>query len=224
MVPGVNKFSAPILMTLPVEWWDGIPSVFSHLSLGSLALHWAPGGDASPLSFLCYCCSVTKASPTLWDPMDCSTPVCPVLYHLPEFAHTHVQDCSTPGCPVLHHLPEFAHTHVHWVGDAIQSSCPLLPPSPPAFNLSQHQGLFQWALCIGWSKYWSFSFSISPSNESSRLIPFRTDWFDLLAVQGTLKSLLQHLSESINSSVLSLLLYGLTFTSKCDYWKSHSFD
>ena len=205
MVPGVNHFSAPILMTLPVAWWDGTeysPSVFSHLSLGSLALHWAPGGDASPLSLLCYCWSVTKASPTLWDPMD----------------------CSTPGCPVLHHLPEFAHTHVHWVGDAIQSSCPLLPPSPPAFNLSQHQGLFQWAVCIGWSKYWSFSFSISPSNESSRLIPFRTDWFDLLAVQGTLKSLLQHLSESINSSVLSRLLYGLTFTSKRDYWKSHSFD
>ena len=170
--------------------------------LRSLALHWAPGGDASPLSFLCYCCSVTKASPTLWDPMD----------------------CSTPGCLVLHRLPEFAHTHVHWIGDAIQSSCPLLSPSPPVFNLSQHQGLFQWALCIGWSKYWSFSFSISPSNESSRFIPFRTDWFDLLAVQGTLKSLLQHLSESINSSVLSLLLYGLTFTSKCDYWKSHSFD
>ena len=67
-------------------------------------------------------------------------------------------------------------------------------PSPPTFNLSQHQGLFQWpfGLCIRWPKYWSFSFSISPPNEYSALISFRIDWLDLLAVQGTLKRLLQH--------------------------------
>ena len=66
------------------------------------------------------------------------------------------------------------------------------PPSPPTFDLSQHQGLFKWAsFCIRWPKYWSFSFSISPSNEYSGLISFRMDWLDLLAVQGTLKSLLQ---------------------------------
>ena len=102
-------------------------------------------------------------------------------------------DCSTPGFPVLHHLLELSQTHVHRVSDAIQPSHPLLSPSPPAFNLSQHQGLFQ---TVGSShkvaKYWSFSFSISPSNEYSEFISLRIDWLDLLAVQGTLRSLLQH--------------------------------
>jgi len=87
------------------------------------------------------------------------------------------------------------------VGDAIQLSHPVLSPSPPAFNLSQHQGLFKESvLCIRWPKYWSFSFSISPSNEYSGLISFRTDWLDLLAVLGTLKSLLQH--HSSKASIL----------------------
>ena len=98
---------------------------------------------------------------------------------------------STPGLPVHHQLLEFTQTRVHRVGDAIQPSDPLLSPSPPAFSLSQHQSFFQWvALCIRWPKYWSFS--ISPSNEHPGLISFRMDWLDLLAVQGTLKSLLQH--------------------------------
>ena len=104
-------------------------------------------------------------------------------------------DWSTPGLPVPHQLPEFTQTHVHWVGDAIQPSNPLLFPSSPAFSLSQAQGLEfsnESALCIRWTKYWSFSFSISPSNEHSELISFRIDWLDLLAVQGTLKSLLHH--------------------------------
>ena len=101
-------------------------------------------------------------------------------------------DYSTPGLTVHHHLPELAQTHVHQVSDAIQPSHPLSSPSPFAFNLSQHQGLSkELALCIRWPKYWSFSFSISPSNEYSGLISFRIDWFDL-AVQETLKSLLQH--------------------------------
>ena len=77
-------------------------------------------------------------------------------------------------------------------------------------------------LCIRWPKYWSFSFSFSPSNEYSGLISFKIDWFDLLAVQGTLKSPLQHQFKSINSLVLSLL-YGPTLTSILDYWKNHSF-
>ena len=105
-------------------------------------------------------------------------------------------DCSTPGFPVHHQLPEFAQTHAHWVSDAIQPSCPLLSPSPPAFNLSQHQGLSESVLWIRWLKYWSFSFSLSPSNEYSGLISFRMDWLDLLAVQGALKSLLQHHTSS----------------------------
>ena len=95
-----------------------------------------------------------------------------------------------PGLPEHHYLPEPTQTHV---SDAIQSSHPLLSPSPPDLNLSQHPDLLhELALCVSWPKYWSFSFSISPSNEHSGLISFRTDWFDLLAVQGTLKSFLQH--------------------------------
>ena len=96
---------------------------------------------------------------------------------------------STPGIPVHHQFQESTQTHVHWVSDAMQPSFPLSSPSPPAFNLSQHQGLFKWvALRISWPKYWSFSFSISPSNEHPGLISFRIDWLDLLAVQGTLES------------------------------------
>ena len=80
-----------------------------------------------------------------------------------------------------------------WVGDAIQPSHPLSSPSPPAFNLSQHQGLFQWVSASHQvAQSWSFSFSISPSNEYSGLISFRMYWLNLLAVQGTLKRLLQH--------------------------------
>ena len=98
-----------------------------------------------------------------------------------------------PGLPVHHQLPEFTQTHVHQVGDAIQSSHPLSSPSPPALNLSQHRVFSNESILhIRWPKYWSFSFSISPSNEHPGQISFRMDWLDLLAVQGTLKSLLQH--------------------------------
>ena len=111
-------------------------------------------------------------------------------------------DCSTPGLPVHHQLPELAQTH-----DAIQPSHPLSSPSPPAFNLSQRQSLSSDSVFhIRWPKYWSFSFSISPSNESSGLISCRMDWFDLLAVQGTLKSLLQH-----HSSKASVLWHSAFF-------------
>ena len=112
---------------------------------------------------------------------------------------------STPGFPILHDLLELAQTHVHWVDDAIQP--PRLLSSSSAFNLSQPQGLFQWvSLHIRWPKYWSFSFSISPSNEYSALISFRIDWFDFLAIQGTLKSFLQH-----HSSKASILWWSTFF-------------
>ena len=102
-------------------------------------------------------------------------------------------DRSTPGLPVHHQLTELTQTYVHWVSDAIQPSHPLLSPSPPALNFSSIRVFSnESALCIRWPKYWSFSFSISPSNEHPGLIYFRMDWLDLLAVQGTLKSLLQH--------------------------------
>ena len=120
--------------------------------------------------------------------------------------------CKTPGLPVHHQLPEFTQTHVQGVGDAIQPSHPLSSPSPPTINLSQHQGLFkrvssslQVVKVLKGSKY--FSFSISPSNEYPGLISFRVDWLDLLAVQGTLKSLLQH-----HSSKASILQHSDFFT------------
>ena len=110
-------------------------------------------------------------------------------------------DCSTPGFPVHYQLPELTQTHVHLVGDAIQPSHPLSSPFLPSFNFTQHQDLFnEMILRIRWPKYWSFSFSISPSNEHPGLVSFRMNWLDLLAVQGTLKSLLQH--HSSNASIL----------------------
>ena len=128
--------------------------------------------------------SVAQECPTLCDPMD----------------------CSTPGFPVHHQLPELAQTHVHPVGDAIQPSHPL-SSSSPAFSLSQRQGLCKWLSSSHQvAKYWSFSFSISLSNEYSELISFRMDWFDLLAVQGTCKSLLQH-----HSSKASILRHSAFF-------------
>ena len=117
-------------------------------------------------------------------------------------------NCSTPGLHVHHQLPEFTQTHIHQVGDAIQSSHPLSSPSPPAPDPSQHQSLFQRStLLMRWPKYWSFSFSIIPSKEIPGLISFRMDWLDLLAVQGTLKSLLQH-----HSSKASILWCSAFFT------------
>ena len=109
-------------------------------------------------------------------------------------------DCNTPGFPVHHQLLKLAQTRVHRVGDAIPPSHSLSPSSTPTLNLLQHQGFSnESAVCIGWLKYWSFRFSISLSNEYSGLIFYRIDWFDL-AVQGTLKSLLQY--HSSKASVL----------------------
>ena len=126
--------------------------------------------------------SVTQSCPTLCDPMN----------------------CSMPGLPVHHQLPESTQTHVHWVGEPIQPSHPLSSPSPlpsifPSIRVFSNDS----ALHIRWPKYWSFSFNISPSNEHLGLISFRRDWLDLLAFQGTLKSLLQH-----HSSKASILQYS----------------
>ena len=117
-------------------------------------------------------------------------------WYIVQFSHSvtsnalQPHDCSMPGFPDHHQFLELAQTHVHQVGDDIQQSHSLASPSPPAFNLPPHQNLFH----IRWPKYWSFSFSISPSSEYSGLISFRMDWLDLLAVQGTLKNLPQHYS------------------------------
>ena len=114
---------------------------------------------------------------------------------------------STPGFCVLHCHLEFTETHVHQVSDAIQPSQPLSSPSPPTLNLSQHQGLFQWFIFSHQvAQVLSFSFSISPFNEYSGLISFSVDWLDLLAVQETLKSLLQH-----HSSKASILRCSVFF-------------
>ena len=94
-------------------------------------------------------------------------------------------DCSTPGLPVHHQLPQPTQTHVHWVGDAIQPSHPLLYPSPPAFSLSQHQGLFKWVSSSHQVvKVSEFQLQYHPSNKYSGLISFKIDWSDLFTVQG----------------------------------------
>ena len=118
-------------------------------------------------------------------------------------------------------ISQSAQTQVYWVGDAIRPYHPLSSCSPPAFNLSQNQGLFQWVTSGGQNI--GASFNISPSNEYSGFISFRIDWFDLLAVQGTLKSLLQH--HTSKASILwCSLLYGPALISIHDYWKNHRFD
>ena len=109
-------------------------------------------------------------------------------------------DCGTPDFPVHYQLLELAQTQVHQVEDAIQPSYPLSSPSPPAFNLSQHQCLFQWVSSSHQvTKYCSFTFSISHSIEYSGLISFKMDWLDPFAVQGTLKSLLQYHSSKVST-------------------------
>ena len=144
--------------------------------------------------------SVAQSCPTLCDPMD----------------------CEMPGFPVHLQLPEIAQTHGYHISDAIQPSSPLSSPSPPALNLSKHQGLFKWVSSSHQvAKVLEFSFSISPSNEYSGLISFRIDWLDLLAVQRTLKSLLP---KPQFKSISSLVLYASTLTSIHDHWKNHSFD
>ena len=117
--------------------------------------------------------SVAQSCPTLCDPIN----------------------CSTPGFPVHHQLPEFTQTHVCWVSDAIQPSHPLSSPSSlpsifPSIRVFSNESVLR----IRWPKYWRLSFSIRPSNEHPGLISFRMDWLDILVVQGTLKSLLQHYS------------------------------
>ena len=123
---------------------------------------------------------VAQSCPTLWDPVD----------------------CSKPGIPVHQQLPEFTQTHVHWVADAIQPSHPLwspissCPPIPPSIRVFSNES----TLHMRWPKYWSYSFSIIPSKEHPGQISFRMDWLHLLAVQGTLKSLLQQ--HSSKASIL----------------------
>ena len=125
-------------------------------------------------------------------------------------------NCSTPGLPVHYQLPEFTQTHVHWVSDAIQPLilCRplfLLPPIPPSIRVFSNES----TLRMRWTKYWSFSFSIIPSKEHPGPISFRMDWLELLADQGTLKSLLQH-----HSSKASILRRSAFFSlvSLFDEW------
>ena len=134
-------------------------------------------------------------------------------------------DCSTPGYPINHQFLELTQTHNHQLDDAIQLSHSPSPHSPPTFNLPQHQGLFQWSvLPIRWPKYWSFNFTISPSNEYSGLISFRMDWLNLFAVQGTLRSLLQNHSSKASILQCSPFFNSPTLTSIHDYWKNQRFD
>ena len=147
--------------------------------------------------------SVAQSCPTLCDPVN----------------------CSMPGLPVHHQLPEFMQTRVQRITDAIQPSHPLsflllLPPIPPSIRAFSNKS----TLRMRWPKYWTFSFSFIPSKEISGMISFKMDWLDLLAVQGTLKSLLQY--HSLKASILqrSAFFTVSTLTSIHDHWKNHSLD
>ena len=134
--------------------------------------------------------SVAQLCPTLWDPVA----------------------CNTPDIRVFHYLLEFAQTHFRWVGDAIRPSCPLLSPFLPSIFPSIRVFSEESVLPFRWPEYWSFSFSISPSRKYSGLISFRIDWLALLAVQGTLNSLLQH-----HSSKASILWRSAFFMVQLSY-------
>ena len=126
-------------------------------------------------------------------------------------------NCSMPGLPVHHQLLEFTQTHIHQVGDAIQPSHPLLSPfllSPSPLNIRVFSN--ESTLHMRWPKYWSFSLSISASNEHPGLISFSMDWLDLLAVQGTLNSLLQH--HSSKAWNMYIIICEIDHRSRFDAW------
>ena len=157
-----------------------------------------------PLTLLTYqFSSVTQSCSTLCDPMN----------------------LSTPGLPVHHQLPEFTQTHVHRSSDAIQPSHPLshlllLPPVPPSIRVFSNESM----LCMRWPKYWSFSFSINPSNEQPGLVSFRIDWLNLLGAQGTWQeSSPTPQVKSTNFLTLSFL-HSPTLTSIHDHWKNYRLD
>ena len=152
----------------------------------------------SPVQFS----SVAQSCPTLCDPTNHSTPGLPVHYHLPAFTQTHSIESVMPSSHLILCRPLL-----------------LLPPIPPSIRVFSNES----TLCMRWPKYWSFSFSIIPSNEHPGLISFRMDWLDLLAVQGTLESSPTPQFKSINSSVLSFL-HSPTLTSIHDHRKKHSLD
>ena len=191
------------------ECWSGLP-------------HPLPGDLPSP--------GIKPRSPTLQaDSLLIEPPGKPILLH--QFSSVaqscptlcSPMDCSTPSFPVHHQPLELAQTHIYRVSDAIQPSHPLSSPSPPIFNFLSIRVLSnESVLCIRWPKYWSFSFSISLSNEYSGLISFKMDWLDLLAVQGTLKSLLQH--HSSKASILQHSAFCPTLTYIHNYCKNYSFD
>ena len=146
------------------------------------------GNTCIPVVDTCQFSSVAQSCPTLCDPMDCSTPGLPVHHQFPEFTQTHVDRFVMPSSHLILSHPLL-----------------LLPPVPPSIKVFSSES----TLRMRWPKYWSFSFSIIPSNVHPGLISFRMDWLDLLAVQGTLKSLLQN-----HSSKVSILRHSAFFTAQ----------
>ena len=151
-------------------------------------------GDISSVQFS----SVAQSCPTLCDPMNRSMPGLPVHHQFPEFTQTQSIESVMPSSHLIFCRPLL-----------------LLPTIPPSIRVFSSES----TLCVRWPKYWSFGFNISPSKEYPGLVSFRMDWLDLLVVQGTLKSLLQH----HNSSALSFL-HSPTLTFTHDHWKNHSVD
>ena len=213
VTPWTVVHQAPLSMKFSKqEYWSGLPFPAPG-DLSDLGIEPASPAlqvDSLPLSHqgsplikmdCWFCCSVAESYPTPCNPVD----------------------CSTPDFPAVHRLLSLLKL-MSIVSDAIEPPHPLSLPSHPASVFPSIRVFSnESALCIRWPKYWSFSFSINPSNEYSELISFRIDWFDLLAVQEALKSFLQHHNSDINSLTLSLL-YGPAFTCIYNYWENHRFD
>ena len=184
---------APRGVTDPISW------AMKNLKMSKMHLT-AIGEQGNFSRMLGGCCSVAQSCLTFCSPLD----------------------WSMPRSIILHYLFELAQTHVHWIDDAIQASHPLLFPSPPVFNLPQHQSFPMSQLFAPGGQ--SFSFSISPSNEYTGLVSLRIDWYDLLTVQGILKSLLQHHSSKASilwhSTFVIVQLLNPYMTTR----KNHSFD
>ena len=191
----LSRFSHVWLFTTP--WTEACQAPLSLRILQARTLEWFAipftRGSSRPRDRTPYLLSPALAG----DSLPQAPPVIAVVQSLSHVRLWDPMDCSTPVFPVLHHLQELAQANVHWVSDAIQPYHPLSSPFPPAFNLSQHQGVFQW---VGSLHLMAKVLELQHQSFQWGLISFRVDWVDLLAVQGTLKSLLQH--HSSKASIL----------------------
>ena len=226
--PSPGKHIVSKLSTMTHQSWVCLHDIAHSFTVKALINFTKLWSNCSVLLFFCNCCfysvfplkdkgkRIVEASWLevlyLWESESCSNGQGHAQFSSVTQSYLilcNPMDCSRPGFPVNHQLLELAQTHVQWVSDAIQPSHPLSSPSP-VFNICQNQGLFKWVSTMHQMAkvLESFSFSISPSSEYSGLISLRVDWFDPLAVQGTLKSILQYPSSKASIFGFQLSLYS----------------